>query len=278
MKLQQALDYCVLVDNTELGTAWLAAELDTLFSNNSTFYCLSPMKNLGIAAAQNLALEHIYQNFSDRDYVVFFDQDSQVPLSLPRQLAQAFDRLNHFEPVAAVGPNLLDTQKSFIYPQMKWSVCGMFRRFAPDLQQTEQKVAALISSGMLSKVARLKQVGEFDAGLFIDYVDIDWSLKAQSLGLSLYVIPKLSMIHSIGIKSTRVLGRNLSLHSPQRRYYMLRNSIIMLKKHYVTRRLGLSFIYRTLIHHLIIITLEPGRAKQLHALIKGLKDGIKYKS
>lgn len=276
MMLQQTVDYCVLVDNTERGTVWLAAELEAVFNSEAGFHCCSPMKNLGIAAAQNLALEHIYQNFSDHDHVIFFDQDSQINTQLPRELAQRFEQLNQREPVAAVGPSFIDEQKGFTYPQLEWSQRGVFQHFVPDAEQDQQKVCALISSGMLSNVQRLKQIGSFDNKLFMDYVDIDWCLRAQHQGFGLYLIPAINMQHSIGSKSVRVLGRDLSIHSPLRRYYMLRNSFILQKKHYVSRLLGYSFIYRTLVHHLIIIALIPGRKKQIAALVKGLKHGLKH--
>lgn len=274
--LQQAVDYCVLVDNTELGTVWLATELEAVFNSEAGFHYCSPMKNLGIAAAQNFALEHIYQNFSDHDHVIFFDQDSQINTQLPRELAQRFEQLNQREPVAAVGPSFIDEQKGFTYPQLEWSPRGVFQRFIPDAEQDQQKVCALISSGMLSNVQRLKQIGSFDNKLFMDYVDIDWCLRAQHQGFGLYLIPAINMQHSIGSKSVRVLGRELSIHSPLRRYYMLRNSFILQKKHYVSRLLGYSFIYRTLVHHLIIIALIPSRKKQIAALVKGLKHGLKH--
>lgn len=276
LPLQRAVDHIVLVDNSETSTQWLSESWRQSLTTPDQVSIIAPGKNLGIAAAQNLALASLLLTSNDQDHVIFFDQDSSIPDTLPAQLVQAFERLNQGLPVAAVGPSFIDQQKGFTYPQVAWSKRGIFQRFIPDAQQSEQAVCALISSGMLTSIKRLKEVGVFDAALFIDYVDTDWSLKAQAKGLQLYVIPTVTMQHAIGNKSVRVLGRELSVHTPLRRYYMMRNSLVMLKKSHVSTRLGLSFIYRTLVHHLIIITLETGRLKQAAALLKGLKDGLKH--
>jgi rhamnosyltransferase len=272
--LKQAVDYLLIIDNTETGTLWLGSELEYIFDSPTEYGYITLLANLGIAEAQNIALRKVFNDYSDRDHVIFLDQDSAIDSAMPRQLAQAFERLNQWHDVAAVGPSFIDAKKGFTYPQVAWSPKKQFKRFIPNMAENEQSVCALISSGMVSSVKRLKEVGEFDTALFIDYVDIDWSLKAQSQGLALYVIPGLRMRHSIGSNSIRIAGRELSVHPAQRRYYMMRNSIRMFKKHYVNTRLGWSFIYKTLIHHLIIIALQPNRIEQIKALLRGMHHGL----
>jgi rhamnosyltransferase len=274
--LQRSVDCIVLVDNTESGTDWLGGLCGQYpeMAEHVVFKCFQPLENLGIAAAQNLALDFVFQHFSDQDKVIFFDQDSEIPSHLPASLTQEFERLSFDEPVAAVGPSFMDEQKGFVYPQVNWSASGIFKRFIPDEAQNQQRVCSLISSGMLTSVECLKEVGGYDELLFIDYVDTDWCLKAQSKGYVLYVIPSVVMRHAIGAKSVRVLGRDLSVHSAKRRYYMLRNSFFMLRKPYVGKWLALSFVYRTLVHHLILILMTPDRRKQISALLKGIINGV----
>ncbi len=278
--LQQAVDYIILVDNTEHGTYWI----NDLYRQNpdtstrcSGVKCFQPFKNLGVASAQNLAVDFVVQHFDDDNKVIFFDQDSVISPDLPACLAQAFERLSLTTMVAAVGPSFVDEQKSFVYPQVNWSKSGIFQRFIPDPSEHHQPVCSLISSGMLTNVRCLKDIGGYDDSLFIDYVDTDWCLKAQSKNYELYIIPSIQMQHAIGSKSIRVLGRNLSVHSAVRRYYMIRNSFFMLRKPYVAKRLALSFIYRTSVHHFILIMLTPSRCAQLSAFFRGLINGIRHK-
>lgn len=270
------MDSVVLVDNTESGTSWLdgLCVQPTCSSSDTSLYCIKPCKNLGIAAAQNLALDFVLAQYNEQDKVIFFDQDSKIPSDLPYSLAQAFEQLNTGGDVAAVGPCFIDEQKSFTYPQVDWSKRGIFKRFIPDLAAHYQSVCSLISSGMLTSVGMLMDIGRYDEQLFIDYVDTDWCLKAQSMGYKLYVVPSIQMQHSIGSKSIRVFGRHLSVHSAERRYYMMRNSFFMLRKPYVSKRLALSFIYRTLVHHVILIVMVSGRKKQISAFFKGILDGV----
>jgi len=270
--LEQAVDHIILVDNTEAGTLWLSENYPEAEKTLNVTY-FQPMKNLGIAAAQNMALEYAFSHFDDDDKVIFFDQDSSISIDLPHCLAQAYDRLSINHSIAAVGPSFVDEKKGFIYPQVSWNKFGSFQRFIPNTELSEQKTAALISSGMLTSIYTFKQVGLYDDVLFIDYVDTDWCLKAQAKGFELYVIPSISMMHSIGAKSIKVFGRYFTVHSPLRRYYMIRNSFFMAKKEYVKPTLALTFICRTSLHHLLLILLDCHKKEHLRALLKGLLDG-----
>ena len=65
--------------------------------------------------------------------------------------------------------------------------------------------------------------------LFIDWVDIEWCLRAESQGLESYIVPSAIMMHSIGDDTVRVLGRDINLHSDLRNYYMVRNATYLLR-------------------------------------------------
>lgn len=272
--LHQAVDHVVLVDNTELGSPWVREFEIISRESHASFTCFQPKVNLGIAAAQNLALKFIFAHFNDQDSVIFFDQDSTIPTQLPRHLANKFSQLSKVHLVGAVGPSFAHEHKGFVYWQVRWGGLGTFQRFLPDRMKSEESVCALISSGMLTSIGVLKDVGGYDDSLFIDYVDTDWCLKAQSKGYVLFVIPSEQMLHTIGGKSIRLFGRNISAHSPLRRFYMIRNSFFMMRKPYVGKLLGFSFIGRTILHHLILIVLLPDRKKQISALLKGIVNGM----
>ena len=87
---------------------------------------------------------------------------------------------------------------------------------------------------MLVPVSTLKDIGLMKEELFIDYVDIEWCLRAASKKFNFYAIPSATMSHAIGDERKSVLGREISIHSPfLRRYYLARNSIYMLRCHLV---------------------------------------------
>lgn len=267
-----AVDHLLLVDNTETGTPWLSDRLSEEEQHaNMTYFPL--LENVGIASAQNRALEYAFVHFQNEDKILFFDQDSSIPMDLPRRLAQSYDQLALNDRVAAIGPSFTDEKRGFVYPQVAWNNMGLFQRFTPDQHQKAQKVAALISSGMLTNIQTLKNIGLYDDALFIDYVDTDWCLKAQSKGYTLYVIPNISMTHAIGINSIKLLGRYFTVHSPIRRYYMLRNSFLMAKKEYVKSALAFTFIFRTSLHHILLILFCDHKWKNCIAFYKGFLDG-----
>jgi len=73
-------------------------------------------------------------------------------------------------------------------------------------------------------------------GLFIDYVDVEWCLRAVSRGYELYGSGTASMFQHLGERSLRVWylrWRNETLYSPLRIYYRVRNHITLCRLCYI---------------------------------------------
>jgi rhamnosyltransferase len=93
----------------------------------------------------------------------------------------------------------------------------------------------LITSGTILNLSIFKKVGDFDENLFIDFVDVEYSLRAAYLGYQNWILPNVIMKHSLGFLK---MGRSLFnfkktpriLHAPIRVYYMVRNGWYMLFK------------------------------------------------
>jgi rhamnosyltransferase len=60
--------------------------------------------------------------------------------------------------------------------------------------------------------------------LFIDWVDVEWGLRAKKFGFNNYVVPTTVMHHSIGDECVRVGKKMINLHSTVRNYYIVRNA------------------------------------------------------
>jgi len=187
-------------------------------------------RNFGIAHAQNRGIEWARKQAAD--YVILFDQDSvPEPDMVAKLVASAQARRAAGEIVAAIGPTFVDERlgKSSVFSRTRLASDGA----APGSNLVE--VDHVIASGCLMPVAALDIVGAMREDLFIDYVDIEWCLRARHHGLRSYGALDARMVHQFG-SPMKVFGIPFSAHSPMRNYYLFRNSIWLWRQGWVPLR------------------------------------------
>ena len=179
--------------------------------------------NRGIAAAQNAGIAWARQHGAG--YVILFDQDSVPAPDMVEKLLSAY-RIKQSEGfhVAAVGPRYLDERQQNPPPFIQ----------AKGLYVVRQKCACpesiveadyVISSGCLIPLTVLEKVGGMRDELFIDYVDIEWGLRAKYHGFKCFGACAAHMRHDLGDEPIEFFGRMIPHHSPLRHYYHFRNAI-----------------------------------------------------
>lgn len=142
------------------------------------------------------------------------------------------------------------------------------------------EVESVISSGSLIPLARHAVVGPFREELFIDYVDVDYCLRARAKGLRVIKTQKPLMSHTIGASSrqrwlwTNKWTRN---HSPDRRYYIARNDTVMLREHghYVLGLWALKSFGRRVRACRRIALYERMKWAKIVAVAQGWWDGVR---
>jgi len=130
--------------------------------------------------------------------------------------------------VGAVGPSFIDEKNGSASRVIRH---GWFRvdRLAVD-QSAKEPVEAdyLISSGSLIRASILSEIGPMRDELFIDWVDIEWGLRARCAGNRSFVVPDAVMEHSIGDAFVHMIGKDVNLHNDIRNYYIVRNATYLL--------------------------------------------------
>lgn len=234
-----------------------------------TFICNA--KNMGLGYAQNQGLqEAVNKNASD---ILILDHDSIVETGFINNLLVARNELiSKGIRVGAIGPVYYGEHNNQFYPITKF-----WGPFIKRLQPTQFSVEAsfLIASGCFINCQVLADVGFMNEDLFIDCVDVEWSFRANAKGYKLFVTPKAKMMHTIGDKRMNVFGRSISVHSPLRRYYLNRNSVMMIK--IKTTPLGYKIRESTvnLLRLFVFLTVSKERSKYLKYSLSGLLDGLK---
>lgn len=263
----------VLIDNSESEAAIRKVRS---IAQCAGIPAVSNCENRGIAHAHNQAVKLATSLGCVR--LLLFDQDSYITTTSVERLHMALDELlAKGKKVAAVGALLVDRQDGHQAPFVRLS--GIFRmtRVVHGSNQ-EVKCDLVISSGSLFSVSAFSEIGLFDEQLFIDYVDIEWCVRARSLGFEVFGVPAAEMSHSIGNGVLHILGRRLPVHSPARQYYLVRNALLFARKPYLPVRWRLHLLFRAAAQFTIFSCFCAPRLERVRWLGLGLWHGIRGQS
>lgn len=223
--LESQADSIIFVDNSENLVVKKEFRKWLLSMDNSKNTYLDLEKNYGIAYAQNRGIE--FAKESDAKFVLLLDQDSALPNNMVRDLMTVYnDLVTDGYKVATVGPSFLDEKTNEIANIIRH--CNMRVHKSTPSQASSFEVADyIISSGSLISIEVLDKVGNMDERLFIDWVDIEWGMRAKRYGYASYVAPRVIMRHSIGDEYVNFGDKKINLHTDFRNYFIVRNSIYL---------------------------------------------------
>lgn len=136
----------------------------------------------------------------------------------------------------------------------------------------------LISSGMLQNIEIFKNVGMYDDRLFIDYVDIEMSLRVRCAGYKTLKILNPLMSHQLGKRETvHMFGKNkeITTHTALRQYYIYRNHIVIAKTYFLKQPKFVLHKTWMLVKSVVSIALyEHFDKEKLKMVCIGLYDGF----
>lgn len=262
-QLQRQNANAIVIDNSDIKNNELEVHAD--------WYCWLG-GNKGIAAAQNIGIT--YGLNTGYQYFIFFDQDSAISDSF---LITLYSHAKN-EGYEVCAPVFFDEEKGFEYAITDIKKNG--RRIKIRSAGTKESFTSstVISSGTLVNKDVFEKVGLMDETLFIDYVDTEWCLRCFSKGILVHIIPQARMLHSIGDKSLQISKFTIPVHSAIRRYYRVRNSILLFRYSHVPKRLALREVCFCVIHSIILIMTQKNKPAYLKTFLKGIFDGLKGKT
>jgi rhamnosyltransferase len=273
--IKKQIPTIIIVDN---GSNLEVCERLESYKKECNFTLIKNKKNYGIAEALNIGCDLLYS--WGYEYAILLDQDSIISDNLIDALINVFKMV---EKAAIVGPLILpineinckDNIKSkFVFRTSKF----LFqKKFIYENEQSE--VAFNITSGSLIKLSIWNEIGKFWSGLFIDGVDDEYCLRLNDYGYTTIITGKTQLYQQYGNqKSIKKFGVtwNPTFHPPYRLYYLIRNKILIIKRHYKKNFFYILFQIVSITKRVITIMLmEDNASKKLYAMLLGLKDGIK---
>ena len=271
------VEQLLVVDN---GARWDATSvLDCLAeADRKKIEFLWLDKNIGVGAGHNRGIQ--WARARGFSHVLIMDHDSVPRRDMVRHLVAALQQLDaqgiH---VSAVGPRYVDRYTGRVAGFVRLGRWGPTRVFcgserAGELMETD----FIISSGSLIPMAVLDKVGEMNEGFFIDHIDTEWILRAKAQGYRSFGVCDAVMDHTVGNTTFRVwVGRwrNAPVHSPERNYYLFRNSIRLYRMPHAPWRWVLYDIVRLVALAVAYPAVAPGSWSRLRFMARGVWDGLR---
>jgi rhamnosyltransferase len=253
----------IIVDNKSEGKG---AAIVSHIAEMDKVFLLRNKVNVGIAKALNqgvgLAKKMGYE------WVLTFDQDTTPFHNIIEIMSEVYTLYPEKQKIGAIGVNFSSEDS------------GDYYRFNTGKIYHERDY--LITSGCLLSIKAFNEIGGFREDLFIDNVDLEYSLRLKEYGKVSIITKKWGMRHKAGDPKTKKFwGISLvsSNHSSLRRYYMARNHVILSKEYifrnpYFILKLNI-FFFLSLIS---ILLAEDNKISKLSASFKGMLDGVHYTS
>ncbi|WP_226467912.1 glycosyltransferase family 2 protein [Luteimonas panaciterrae] len=265
--LRKALAVCpnvVAVDNSSEADVTLH---DTLRRDGATV--IFNRNRGGLAGAYNRGAEILLAK--DCDVIFLLDQDSDIDASFFEKMMQACSELD--TDTFLVGPKIHEINLGKCMP-----VFPPGPRF-PKPKRIDHETEGLfptlfiISSGSAISAQAYRKLGAFREDYFIEYIDIEYGLRASSHDVPVYMNAAVTMRQTTGHIVRH--GKLFTTHHPAwRRYYGARNAVHALALY--KSKWGLHWLTGLLAFHqaLCVLLFEPQKLRKITAILFGYLDGL----
>lgn len=231
-------------------------------------------KNLGIAAALNQGMK--FAQSRGASWCLLLDQDSRLSKVDIETLIIQRNSLNS-KRLAILAPvyycsnvGRFGDAISFEYGRLKRCAISS-NSFGSKLYPADY----VISSGSLVNLSVCEEIGWHNEELFIDFVDIDWGLRAKRHGYDIFLTNDVCMKHTIGDKPISIGKLKVVNHSPLRHYYYFRNVFFMLRKKHVPLDWKVREVVKLPIRFILYAGFTEQRLSHIKYMTKGMLHGIR---
>lgn len=254
--LLEQVPFVVVVDNE---TSESSGKILSQFSKTNVLVIFNDL-NLGVATGFNQGIKWGLE--FGYDYFLLMDQDSRPQERMVERLLEVVKSFGNKNQRVLVGPHHEDYERK------------IDNRPAQEITFTP----LLITSGSLMSRELIKEVGLYDDRLFIDHVDHDYCLRVIKNGGLTLKVKSATLLHRFGAGEVKtILGKSFFLqdYSVFRRYYMMRNRIVLYKRYGMFKGDWFWLDANAAIKDIVkLICFENKKKEKLAAVIRGFIDGI----
>lgn len=222
----------------------------------------------GLAGAYNRGADLLLSQGCD--VIFLLDQDSDIDESFFVKMMEACTGLG--TDTYMVGPKIYEINLGKCMPSIPPG------RYFPKPKRIDDETEGLfptlfiISSGSAISAQAYRKLGEFREDYFIEYIDIEYGLRASSQNVPVYMNAAVTMRQTTGNieRHGKLFTTN---HLAWRRYYGARNAVHALGLY---RQWGLHWITGLLAIHqaTCVVLFEPQKLRKVVAIFCGFFDGL----
>jgi len=238
-------------------------------------------ENIGISCAQNIGIQHVMETLPEALFVLLLDHDSLPNEEMVHDLENEFQSLHESgHNIAAIGPLLYDPRDKK-YLGFHVIQRGLWGKIIPMKNSGPIECHSLNSSGSLISLDVLKEVGLLEKDFFMDHGETEWCFRAIDKGYKIYGSGRVIMNHRMGDEVCEYwfFGRKrMPYRSPQRHYYIIRNSIILQQRSYVPLTWKFWNIMKILFTYSYFGFVSKESKEQRHFIWMGICDGLRSKT
>lgn len=259
---QENFKQIIIVNNSlEIDLSQFQSKQVTLI-NNAENIGLSVGLNIGIKEAKRLGF----------NLVALFDQDTEIPLNFTQKMLQYMNAYQGDKPVAVYAPIFYN---HIINETSKHINFKRFRLVRGRVMEDDYAFPHyVITSGSVIPIDLFDNVGLMLEELFIDFVDIEWCLRARRKGYKVVAMNKVKIYHHLGDYGIHLMGNSYAIHSPLRMYYYFRNSLYLYRISEVDWNWRMVDASRNLFRFLFYMLFVKNRSKYFKYIIKGCYHGL----
>lgn len=140
-------------------------------------------------------------------------------------------------------------------------------------------VRSVMTSGNILNLEAFFKIGMADERFFIDCIDHD---ICETFIQNKYFIKRLNFCklkHALGNEIKIVNDKEITNHSPFRRYYITRNTFYYVEKHFIKNPVGSMKYFKSFLGNTLSCFLyESQRKEKLNFMLRGLKDYLLRRS
>jgi rhamnosyltransferase len=223
----------------------------------------------GLAGAYNRGAEALLAQ--QCDVIFLMDQDSNIEPSFFIRMMDACASLGTDK--FLMGPKIYEINLK------KCMQVFQPGKYIPKRLRIDDQVEGLfptlciISSGSAISAEAYRKLGDFREDYFIEYIDIEYSLRAVGQNIPVYMNAAVTMRQTTGQIERHGKGFTTN-HVAWRRYYGARNAVHCLYTHRAAW--GLHWVSAVLAIHqsICVLKYEPDKLRKITAILCGYVDGL----
>jgi len=253
-EISDQVGHLILVNDS--GSGKVKNSLNDWLPSSEQITLIHNSENVGIARSLNTGIKQAKE--LGYSWLLTLDDDSKLNKDLVLKLLQSYKNSLTQHNVGLISLSRSDNQtisKSSI--EIKRGV---------------------ITSGSLFNINVFDMTGGFREELFIDLVDYEFCIQIRKLGYVVLKSSEFGMEHSVGdTTNIKFLGLNIKVfnHSPFRKYYIARNSIVLAKENFLTDPLfSAVLLFDVFSTFLKVMFFENEKITKFKFLSKGIFHGV----